>query len=687
MIERGKRMRTANAKCGSVLPIGRLGENEATVVVFDIANWKTLFGQGTFSLLNQRNGDTAPYPCVIEQDDTQVRWTVQSADVAKVGYGQCELIYTVGGTIAKSEVYTTVVGKALTGGGEVPEPWEDWVQRVLDAKDAAEEAKDEWENMTASAEQLPVDAPPTAHYADGHLTLGIPSANAGDHRNLTHREDANQHPMSAITGLEDALAGKQPTGDYAYTDDLDAVDDRVNTIEGKESGWDAKYDKPTGGIPKSDLASGVQSSLDLADSALQEHQSLDAYRTAAQQDVIDSGKQATISDLETIRSGASAGATAVQPAAISDMATKTWVGQQGYDTEDSVDAKVGAVQSDVDDIADVIPAQASTTNQLADKDFVNSSVQTATANFRGNWDNWADVPTDARSYPQDYSGTRTPTTNDYMVVVDASDVPYTDPQTEAVTYPYVGTWRFKYGGVWAADNRNGWHAEYQVNETPLTAAQLAALNSGITSGKVSAYDAHVASTANPHGVTKSQVGLGNVRNLEVYYNEKGGAVPEDDTTLEYIVDHTTGVRYDVPQGTYSKPTTGIPKTDLASAVQSSLGKADSALQSVTKSDIGLGNVDNTSDSTKKSNFTGSIASGNTGFVTGGAAYTALAGKQATLVSGQNVKTINNQSILGSGNLEVSGLPTYSTADNGKFLRVVNGSAAWDTVPSAEDNTF
>ena len=43
---------------------------------------------------------------------------------------------------------------------------------------------------------------------------------------------------------------------------------------------------------------------------------------------------------------------------------------------------------------------------------------------------------------------------------------------------------------------------------------------------------------------------------------------------------------------YSKPSGGIPKTDLASDVQTSLGKADSALQSVTKSDVGLGNVDN-----------------------------------------------------------------------------------------------
>jgi len=37
---------------------------------------------------------------------------------------------------------------------------------------------------------------------------------------------------------------------------------------------------------------------------------------------------------------------------------------------------------------------------------------------------------------------------------------------------------------------------------------------------------------------------------------------------------------DIGAGTYSKPSGGIPKTDLASAVQTSLGKADTALQSV-----------------------------------------------------------------------------------------------------------
>lgn len=33
------------------------------------------------------------------------------------------------------------------------------------------------------------------------------------------------------------------------------------------------------------------------------------------------------------------------------------------------------------------------------------------------------------------------------------------------------------------------------------------------------------------------------------------------------------------------------------------------------------------------------------------------------------------------------IPNATTEDNGKFLRVVNGSPAWSTVPNAEEATF
>ena len=48
---------------------------------------------------------------------------------------------------------------------------------------------------------------------------------------------------------------------------------------------------------------------------------LSAYRTSADQDIIDATKQDTISDLETIRSGAALGATSVQPEDLATVAT------------------------------------------------------------------------------------------------------------------------------------------------------------------------------------------------------------------------------------------------------------------------------------------------------------------------------------------------------------------------------
>lgn len=54
------------------------------------------------------------------------------------------------------------------------------------------------------------------------------------------------------------------------------------------------------------------------------------------------------------------------------------------------------------------------------------------------------------------------------------------------------------------------------------------------------------------------------------------------------------------------------------------------------------------------------------------AHQSLSGKQDKLVSGTNIKSINGVSLLGSGDLAVSGLPTVTSSDNDKVLKVVNG---------------
>lgn len=76
------------------------------------------------------------------------------------------------------------------------------------------------------------------------------------------------------------LEGEVSTGNYVTSQEFDAL---AETVSGK-------YQKPQSGIPKSDLSSSVQSSLNKADTALQEHQSLAEYRTSTEQDVIDATK-------------------------------------------------------------------------------------------------------------------------------------------------------------------------------------------------------------------------------------------------------------------------------------------------------------------------------------------------------------------------------------------------------------
>lgn len=70
-------------------------------------------------------------------------------------------------------------------------------------------------------------------------------------------------------------------------------------------------------------------------------------------------------------------------------------------------------------------------------------------------------------------------------------------------------------------------------QSALSQTQLDATNSGINANKVANYDAHVGNTNNPHSVTASQVGLGNV------VNSGDSATPSENGTDKF----TTGGAY------------------------------------------------------------------------------------------------------------------------------------------------
>lgn len=113
----------------------------------------------------------------------------------------------------------------------------------------------------------------------------------------------------------------------------------------------------------------------------------------------------------------------------------------------SVNGNTGAVVIDTHD--DLIPTQASSSNQLADKNFVNSTVGTATATFRGTYNSLAELEQ------------VTADENDYGFVVSTDSA----GNTVYNRYKYAsGTWVF----------------EYALNNSSFTAAQWEAIQSGIT---------------------------------------------------------------------------------------------------------------------------------------------------------------------------------------------------------------
>lgn len=120
------------------------------------------------------------------------------------------------------------------------------------------------------------------------------------------------------------------------------------------------------------------------------------------------------------------------------------------------EARIQALEQDVDDIEDLIPTQTTTENQLADKDFVNSSISTATATFRGTYSSLAELE---------------------AVTADLNDYGFVESTDAAGNTLYS---RYKYDGT-------NWAFEYNLNNSSFTAAQWAAINSGITSDMVATY--------------------------------------------------------------------------------------------------------------------------------------------------------------------------------------------------------
>ena len=132
------------------------------------------------------------------------------------GYYTMQLVGTLqadGVTVRHTDVLSTFIPPSLSGDANWP---------TVPSEFTALEAR-----MQELAAHPPVPGdngywliwdPDTGEYAESEFPLpevsGGGTGGTTDHSKLINRSEADQHPMGAITGLLEALDGKQPAGDY-----------------------------------------------------------------------------------------------------------------------------------------------------------------------------------------------------------------------------------------------------------------------------------------------------------------------------------------------------------------------------------------------------------------------------------------------------------------------------------------
>lgn len=126
------------------------------------------------------------------------------------------------------------------------------------------------------------------------------------------------------------------------------------------------------------------------------------------------------------------------------------------------------------DIWALIPSQASSSNQLADKAFVNSSIATATATFRGTYNLVTDLGLTTSATQQQIAAALATKMTALSITPDTNDYAFVQiPAADATPTVIARVDRYKFNG-------SEWAYEYSLNNSGFTAAQWAAINSGIT---------------------------------------------------------------------------------------------------------------------------------------------------------------------------------------------------------------
>lgn len=515
----------------SQIPLGIRAENEVTQVALDFSPWAEEFGAGVVQLLVRRDGDSSPYPVVLTQSGTTATWTVSATDLAANGTLQAEFIYTVGTLVKKSEVLRFYVLRDIGAPGSAPDPYETWLETLTEL--AAQTQQD-----AAAAAGDAADAEAAAQ-AIQDMGVQADTLEPGSYATVDKIVDPDTGAVTLVFGIprgQDGSGGgdslwEAGTGTDAIAAKTASDPEHPNTASGKfavaagflsvASGQSSfaignqSSGTPTTASGESSFAQGkgCRASGAASQAMGQKNEAIGhlshAVGTYCQAKglasaafggyCIASGRcsfvagQYNVEDTNADISGTGSKryiliiGNGTADNARSNAMTVDWAGNEvlagkltlGAGPTEDMDAATkqyadralpkaggtmsGAIAMGSNKITGL--ANAENDGDAVNLGQVSGLISTNTAYFRGSFATKAAL-TAVAWQTSDPAAANYVTNNDYAVVLD--DESQSD---ECWRYVYVaGT---------------GWQAQYRINESPLTTAQLAALNSGATAQNIS----------------------------------------------------------------------------------------------------------------------------------------------------------------------------------------------------------
>ncbi len=302
--------------------LGVVGENEHSRIKIDRQKAFDEYPTAIPSLaVKNPNGDK--YPVVVTRDGNYVRWDVANSDLVYDGDGEIQLAFTVDSVVAKTYVGKTKIGRSIIPSGTTPTPIANFIEQAEtilgEVRDAIPSGGDEGQVLAKKSDSDydlewvdQTGGGGTSDYSEltnkpkinnvtlksGNNTLadlGIAAASdipsvSGKADKVSGATDNNFAALDSNGNLKDSghkhsdyltshqdISGKADKVSSAVNGNFAGLDSNGNlTDSGKKasdfatpSDVNAKYTKPGTGIPSSDMASAVQTSLGKADTAYQ----------------------------------------------------------------------------------------------------------------------------------------------------------------------------------------------------------------------------------------------------------------------------------------------------------------------------------------------------------------------------------------------------------------------------------